>query len=668
MSAHHHTSTTTAPTTVAHPLDSLTAAELARGRDILDAAGLIGPGTRFPSVLPVEPAKEAVASFRPGDAIERRILFVLLDTATGQSAEAVVSLTTSELVSHTPLSTDAAPYGQPQYLFEEYEAAERIAKASPEWQAAMTRRGLADRMELAFCAPLAPGHFNRADEVGRRAIRSLTFLRSSIDDSPWSHPVEGLIVHIDLTAGTVIRVEDEGDVPVPAMDGNYDAATVGPARTSLKPIEITQPEGPSFHVDGQAVEWENWKFRVGFNAREGLVLNQVTFRDGDEDRPVLSRASVPEMVVPYGDTTPTRFWISYFDAGEYLLGKNANSLTLGCDCLGVIHYFDGVVADDHGNPVTIPQVVCMHEEDYGVLWKHTDLTGKAEVRRSRRLVVSYFSTIGNYDYGFFWYFYLDGTIQVEAKATGIVFAGAGIPGSDDPHATEIAPGLFAPVHQHLFCARLDVAIDGERNSLAEVDVVGIPIGEDNPYGNAFTWTTTPIRSEREAGRLANTASSRVWEVTSSDRRNLVGKPTAYHLVPQPGATLMAQPESTVFGRATFATKHLWATAFDPAERFPAGDYPNAHAGGAGLPAWTAADRSLEDTDIVLWHVFGPTHIPRPEDWPIMPVDYSGFLFKPYGFLDRNPALDLPDGAAASSCCAGGDGGGEHGGGECRCKH
>ncbi len=657
---HQHSSTVTAPTEVTHPLDSLTAEEIADGRAILEAAGLLGPATRFPSVLPVEPSKEAVASFRPGDAIDRRILFVLLNTATGESAEAIVSVSTRELVEHRPLKTGEAPYGQPQYLLEEYERAEQIAKASPGWQAAMRRRGLEDRMELAFCSPLAPGFFNRADEVGRRVIRSLTFLRTTPQGSPWSHPVEGLIVHIDLTKGEVIRIEDEGDTPVPDVDGEYDAASVGPARTSLKPVEITQPEGPSFHVEGQAVTWENWRFRVGFNAREGLVLNQVSFRDGDEDRPVLARASVPEMVVPYGDTSPTRFWISYFDAGEYLLGKNANPLKLGCDCLGVIHYFDGVVADDHGNPVTIPQVVCMHEEDYGILWKHTDLDGRPEVRRSRRLVVSYFSTIGNYDYGFFWYFYLDGTIQVEAKATGIVFAGAGTPGADDPHATEIAPGLFAPVHQHLFCARLDVAIDGERNSLAEVDAVGLPIGERNPYGNAFTWTTTPIRSEAESGRLANAPTSRVWEVTSSERRNRVGRPTAYHLIPQPGATLLAQPESTVFARATFATKHLWATRFDPAERFPAGDYPNAHAGGAGIPAWIADDAPLEDTDIVLWHVFGPTHIPRPEDWPVMPVDYSGFLFKPYGFLDRNPALDLPDGAATgASCCGGAD---------CACEH
>ena len=642
-----HVCSTTGPGEVRHPLDPLTAEEIAAGRRILRETGRLTDDSRFPTVLPVEPDKQSVAAFRTGDRIERRLLYVVLDTATGRSAEAVVSVTTEELVSWQDLPTDLAPYGQPPYLFEEYELAERIVKADPGWQSAMARRGLEDRSELAFCAPLAPGFFGRQDEAGHRVIRSLTFLRDHPDDSPWAHPVEGLIVHLNLTEQRVLRVEDSGGVPVPPTGGNYDRAAVGAERTTLKPIMISQPEGPSFTVDGSVVNWQNWRFRVGFNAREGLVLNQLSFRDGDEEREVLYRASVPEMVVPYGDTAPTRYWISYFDAGEYLLGKNANSLQLGCDCLGVIHYFDGVVADDHGNPLRIPQAVCLHEEDYGVLWKHTELGRNPEVRRSRRLVISYFATVGNYDYGFYWYLYLDGTIQLETKATGIVFNGAGMPGDDNRHAAEIAPGLFAPVHQHLFCARLDVAVDGEQNSLFEVDAVGVPTGPDNPYGNAFTWVRTPIESEAEAGRLANPATARVWEIGSGHRRNRVGKPTAYQLIPQPGATLMAQPDSSVYARATFASKHLWATAYDPTERFPAGDYPNGHAGGAGIPAWQSADRSLRDTDIVLWHTFGPTHIPRPEDWPVMPVDSSGFTFKPYGFLDANPALDLPDDSADS---------------------
>ncbi|MFT4305730.1 MAG: primary-amine oxidase [Microbacterium sp.] len=642
-----------------HPLDPLSAAEIERAREILVTAGLLGENVRVPMLLPDEPDKTELAAWTPGDPIDRRVDVTLLETTTGAVTEAIVSITRGEVLSQRPYPAAEAPYGQPQYLFEEYERAETIVKASPQWRAAMTRRGLSDRIELAFCSPLAPGFVGRENEVGRRVIRSLTFLRDDEADLPWAHPVEGLIVHVDLVTNEVIGIEDDGDVPVPAGSGNYTPDAVGPARETLKPIEISQPEGPSFAVHGSQVSWENWSLRVDFNAREGLVLHDVRF----DDRPVLTRASVPEMVVPYGDTTPTRFWISYFDAGEYLLGKNANHLELGCDCLGVIHYFDGHVADDHGHAVRIPNVVCMHEEDYGVLFKHTEMGPiGAHVRRSRRLVVSYFSTIGNYDYGFFWYFYLDGSIQVEAKATGIVFVGAGHPGSTNPHAPEIAPGVFAPVHQHLFSARLDVAVDGEDNRLIEIDAARIPMGKDNPFGNAFTWTETPLRTEHEARREADTSVARVWEVRSASKTNRLGKPTAYHLIPEPTALLMADPASSVAARAAFATKHLWGTAYDPAERWPAGRYPNAHAGGAGLPAYTADDRPIDGEDLVLWHTFGLTHIPRPEDWPIMPVDYAGFWFKPYGFLDVNPALDVPESSqahAGEAAC---------GGEACACEH
>ncbi|MGO2110933.1 MAG: copper amine oxidase, partial [Pseudoclavibacter sp.] len=460
-----------------HPLDMLTADEITAGRAVLEREGKLTETTLFPTVMLVEPAKDAVRAFQPGDAFERRVLFVVLEKSTGISTEYVVSLQGDAIVDERRVQSDEFPYGQPPYTMDEFMVVEDIVKASPEWQAAMKRRGLEDRMASAYCTPLAPGYFGYEEEIGRRMVRSLTFLRDFEHDNAWAHPVEGLLATVNLTTGEVVTLVDDGDVPTAEAPANYDAENIGPVRESLKPIEISQPEGPSYSVDGGEVEWENWKFRVGFNTREGLVLNQLSFNDGGEERPVLYRGSVPEMVVPYGDTSQNRYWISYFDAGEYHLGKNANSLALGCDCLGVIHYFDGVVSDDHGNPAVIPQVVCMHEEDAGVLWKHTELGYRPDVRRQRRLVISYFATVGNYDYGFYWYLYLDGQIEVEAKATGLVFTGSGEPGTEEPHRLEIAPSLFAPVHQHLFCARLDVEIDGPDNFVDEIDVVGIPKGE-----------------------------------------------------------------------------------------------------------------------------------------------------------------------------------------------
>ena len=235
----------------------------------------------------------------------------------------------------------------------------------------------------------------------------------------------------------------------------------------MRPIEITQPEGPSFTVEGSLLRWQDWSLRVGFDAREGLTLHQIQLAG----RPVIYRASVPEMVVPYGDPR-FRYWQAYFDTGEYLVGKWVNSLELGCDCLGEITYLDAVVTGETGEPRVVRNAICIHEEDFGILWKHTDIfNGSAQSRRQRRLVVSYFTTVGNYDYGFYWYFYLDGTIECEVKMTGVVFTAAH-PGGDHPHSTEVAPGLGAPYHQHLFSARLDMSVDGLANAVEEVDVTG----------------------------------------------------------------------------------------------------------------------------------------------------------------------------------------------------
>jgi primary-amine oxidase len=283
---------------------------------------------------------------------------------------------------------------------------------------------------------------------------------------------------------------------VPTENGDYDDEAVrGPHRTTLKPIEITQPEGPGFTLDGPALRWQDWSMRVGFDAREGLILHQVS----NDGRPVLYRASIPEMVVPYGDPN-FRYWQAYFDSGEYLVGKWANSLERGCDCLGEIAYLDAAVTDDTGQPRAIKNVVCIHEEDFGLLWKHTDIfNGSAQSRRQRRLVISYFTTVGNYDYGFYWYFYLDGTIELEVKATGVLFTAAH-PGGAYPHSTEVAPGLGAPYHQHLFSARLDMTVDGLANVVEEVDVTGLPVGPDNPYGNAIVQQVTRLTRESQAGR------------------------------------------------------------------------------------------------------------------------------------------------------------------------
>jgi primary-amine oxidase len=602
------------------PLDPATEAEYLAGREIMAASGLLAEPVRFAYYGLEEPVK---ADAEP----DRRLRAFLLDLLSGTSTDVVVSLPEKRVVSARTL--DPAVDGQLPIIDTDFAVVEEVVRADPAWRAAMARRGLTDVTKIRTC-PITAGSFG---EGGRRMVRVLAFVQAREHDLPWAHPVDGVAAYVDLITKEVFKVTDELSAPVPAESGDYDDPAVrGPHRTTLRPIEITQPEGPSFTLDGYRLSWQDWEMRVGFDAREGLTLHQI----GIAGRPVIYRASIAEMVVPYGDPN-FRYWQTYFDNGEFLVGKNANSLELGCDCLGEITYLDATVTDDTGQPRVIPNAVCIHEEDFGILWKHTDIfNGSAQSRRQRRLVVSFFATVGNYDYGFYWYFYLDGTIECEVKATGVLFTSAQ-PGA---YATEVAPGLGAPIHQHLFGARLDMEVDGPANAVDEVDVSGVPVGPDNPYGNAIAQHVTRLTRESSSGRRCDGARGRIWRVISTERSNRYGRPTAYTLYPEAAPVLLADPDAGVSGRAAFATNHLWVTRYDPDERYPAGDFVNQHPGGAGIPAFIAGDEDIDGADIVLWHTFGPTHSPRPEDWPVMPVARCGFVLKPTGFFDRNPTLDV----------------------------
>jgi len=560
---------------------------------------------------------------------------VVLDTATGKAQRVRVSLTDHKVEQVDILNP--AVDGQPPIMLDEFVAVDEIVKADKGWRAAMYRRGITN-LDLVCPCPLSAGSFDLPGEGGRRMLRVLSFLQHRREDHPWAHPIDGVVAYVDLTARDVVELIDHEASPIPDEEGNFDDADyVGPARTSLKPLEITQPDGPSFTVTNDVVRWANWSLRVGFDPREGLILHQVGYRDGERDRPIIYRASIAEMVVPYADPGRVRFWQNYFDVGEYLLGAQVNSLTLGCDCVGEIHYLDVVMADTEGSPRTVENAICIHEEDAGVLWKHTDLfTESAETRRNRRLVISFFVTVGNYDYGFYWYLYLDGRIELEVKSTGVLFTSSYV--KDTPWASEVAPGLGGPYHQHMFCARLDMMIDGVQNAVDELDVTRVPIGDRNTYGNAFTRRVTRLTDESE-GRTAE--SGRTWRIVNPSRPNRLGQPVAYELRPQNQPTLLADDGSSIVRRAAFATRHLWVTRYEPEQRYPAGEFVNQHHGRSGIPEWTAARRPIDGADLVVWHTFGVVHFPRPEDWPVMPVDTCGFTLRPVGFFDRNPTLDVP---------------------------
>ena len=629
-----------------HPLAALSPDEINAAVALARADGRVPEGSKFAYVGLREPDKELVRSFRPGEPVERQVRLVVVPDADARVLDLVVSVTGGRVVSF--VERDDV---RPALLFEESFGAMVALYEHPDWQAALRRRGI-DDLDSVQVDPWPAGAFGEPHEERRRICRCIAFVRDAPADNGYARPIEGLVAFVDMGRGEVLEILDTGVVPLPPEPGSYYAEDVGRLRQDLRALEIVQPDGPSFSVEGNLVRWQRWSFRVGMDPIEGLVLHQIGYEDQGRVRPIVHRAAVSEMVVPYGDPGPLHGWKNAFDVGEWGLGRMANSLKLGCDCLGVIHYFDATLTTEQGHPYTVANAICMHEEDYGILWKHNDLrSGRDEVRRSRRLVVSSIATVGNYDYGFFWYFYLDGTIQFEAKLTGIMSTMALQPGEDPPYASVVAPQLAAPYHQHLFNVRLDMEVDGPANCVYEVEAHPVPPGPENPWSNAFRPVATLLASELEARRVVDPGCSRAWKVVNRGSRNRLGAPVAYQLLPGPAPTLLADPGSSVGRRAAFAAYNLWVTRFSPDELRAAGDFPNQHTGGDGLPRYTAADRALVDEDVVLWHTFGVTHIPRPEQWPVMPVEYAGFMLVPVGFFDRNPALDLPPSGGGHSVSA-----------------
>jgi primary-amine oxidase len=629
-----------APGNGVHPLDPLSAEEILRASTVLREAKQLGAEWRFAIVHLHEPEKALVLKHQPGEPLERSAFLMVFESTTGATYEAVVNLASGTVTSWVHHPTETAPYGQPPVLVEDFFNADRIVKADEGWRNAVKRRGLTDEdIKLVQVDPFSAGNFGFPLEKGRRVVRAVSYYRAARTDNAYSHPIEGVVAVVDLIAKRVLElVDDEVVIPVPKKKHNYDSESLGTPRQDLKPLHISQPEGPSFSVDGWGVNWQKWSFRVGFTAREGLVLHQLSY----DSRPIVYRASVTEMVVPYGDPTTGQFWKNAFDCGEYGLGKLANSLELGCDCLGLIHYFDVPMVEDEGTVTVMKNAVCMHEEDYGILWKHFDFrTGLHQVRRSRRLVISFFATVGNYDYGFYWYLYQDGTIQLEVKLTGIIQTAAIAPGADYPYGGMVAEGLGGPNHQHFFSARLHMMVDGENNSVTEHEYHPRPWGKDNPYGNVFDVTSRTLSRELDACREADGRTGRFWKIVNPNLRNAVGKHPGYKLVVQASPLLLAQPGSSIDRRGGFASKHLWVTRYAEDERYASGTYPNQHAGGDGLPRYVQQNRTIENEDIVVWHSFGHSHVCKPEDFPIMPVEYAGFMLKPNNFFAANPAMDLP---------------------------
>ncbi len=612
-----------------HPLDPLTAGELERAVEILSVAGRLGPEARFALIDLAEPSKQQVREdLESGAPFRRSARAMVYDWATHVASEAVVALTSGDVTSWSDHEDDEPPVRRLVIS-----RLNEVVKADPDWQRAVRGLGVRDLSRVNVLANVDED--TRLEIVdGERFATGVAFMMDERMES-MGIPV---FARVNLTRGDVVEV-DTRDAPWRASDRRAEDR----GREALRPLDIQQPLGVSFSIDGSEVRWQNWRFRYGVHPRRGLELFDVTYADDGEDRPVLYRASVSETLTPYGDP---RWTVWYpIDEGDYGFGTHGiRSAVPGADAPPNAVFRPAVLHDHEGQPYAVPRAVTFYERDGGVLWRHAE-----ESRRSRELVVSFLSAIDNYDYVFNWIFRQDASLRVEVQLTGIINAGNTDIDRDTTvfraetrrYRTLVAPRITGPNHQHFFSYRLDLDVDGPGgNSVLEVDVDADPVGPANPDGHWYAMRERVLPTELAARRPLRAAASRTWRVVNGTRSNTLGQPTGFSLMPGGNAFPAAAPGSPSRAKLGFVDWHLWVTPFEPAEMHAGGDYLQPGVRGGGLPAWTAADRPVADADVVLWYTLGITHQVRPEDHPLMPVHTAGFSLVPFGFFTANPALDV----------------------------
>jgi primary-amine oxidase len=625
-----------------HPLDPLDKDELQATVDLIKVSGKLTESSRFSLISLHEPPKEVVSDSKPGGELHREALAIVYDRAANRTSEAIVDVQNRRL-----LSWQDVPGVQPSALEEDDEILRAVVRADPRWKEAMRKRGITDFDNIDIDSG-PTGYFGRPENDGRR-VRIAVCAYHGSPKNYVGRTIEGVVAYVDLNSKKVIKFIDTGVVPLPPGTPGFDDQSVGKTRQAPEPLQVNQPHGASFEVHGHEVRWQKWHFRFGMNPREGLVLYTVGYEDQGRLRSILYRASLSEMVVPYGDPGPGWYTRNFFDEGEDSMGRYADSLESGSDAPPYAQFFDAVFADEKGVPFEVPRAVALYERDGGLLWKHYDRDRKHNAsRRARQLVLGWIATVGNYEYGFNWVFDQDGSLETEVILTGymetkaIELTKTGDHDAGALYGHLIAPQIIAVNHQHFFNFRLDTDIDGAKpNTVAELNTETVGAGPQNPEHNAFMMKETLLPTELQARRNVDLASNRSWKVFNPNVKNSLGDPVGYLLVPEDNSVPYAAPDSWFRKRASFVNYHLWVTPYDGNQIFAAGQYVTQSKGDDGLANWTAQDRSIEGQDVVLWYTLAVTHLPRPEEWPVMDVRRAGFKLVPCGFFDRNPALDVP---------------------------
>lgn len=530
--------------------------------------------------------------------------------------EAVIDLSTGKVVYNTLLG----PFLHANGDGEEIIAIEKAALEDEGVKAAIAKLELPEGT-VVISDPWIYGSDGIGDE--ERLYQCFLYLRdpnnsSEADSCHYAHPIPispivstdtMKVIRIDIMptgADNTIKPLSKYKVQPP----NEYIPELQNLRTDLKPLNVIQPEGASFSVKQEGtssvLNWQKWQFRVGFNQREGMVLYDVRY----DNRSLFYRLSLSDMNIPYADPRHPFHKKSAFDLGDAGAGIMANNLKLGCDCLGSIHYLSAVLSDDKGGVIPMDNVVCVHEQDAGIGWKHTNYrTGRAAVVRKRELVLQSIITVSNYEYILAFIFNQAGEIEYEIRATGILSTQPIDEGIEVPFGTVVHPGVLAVHHQHIFSLRVDPMLEGGDNRLVYDEAHPMPRSDFNPHGTGYYVEETVI--EQSGGYDLDTSKNRLFKIQNPNVRNPINnKPVAYKIMAPDFQKILSDKDSFNYKRAEFSDRNIYVVKYKDGELFAGGKYTNQSRGGTGVRSWADRKENVKDTDFVVYVQCGINHVPR----------------------------------------------------------
>ncbi|CAI0466005.1 unnamed protein product [Linum tenue] len=631
-----------------HPLDPLTPAEFTAVQTAVRAHySSSHTSIAFHYIGLKDPPKSAVLSHlhHPSAVPPPRRAFIIARVNHSTTHELTVDLTGNNKISDQVYTGP----GYPIFTTKEQLAASALAVGHPPFLESVRKRGL--KLGEIVCQSYGIGWFGEQGKGSRIVKVMCNYLDGTVN--LYMRPVEGITVTVDLDRMEIIGYRDRAIVPVPKADGTdfRGSKQRPPFGPSVNDIDVVQPNGPSFQIDGHRIRWANWDFHLGFDMRAGPIISLASIFDVQKQkfRRVLYRGFVSELFVPYMDLTEEWYYRTYFDAGEYGYGSYASSLLPGADCPANAVFMEAYFPDEDGNPQQLPNAFCIFERYAGdIMWRHTETATPevvTEVRRDVSLVVRMVSTVGNYDYINDWEFKQSGSIKVTVGLTGVLE----VRGSEYTHKDQIHGESYGPVlaentigsnHDHFLTYHLDLDVDGEQNSFSKSKLETVRVLNSTTSPRKSYWRAVVETAKTESDAKINLAGSEQIDFTfvNPNKKTDVGNSVGYRLVPGSVVSPLLSDDDYVQIRGAFTKYNVWVTPYNESEKWAGGVYVDQSRGDDTLAKWSLGDREIENRDIVLWYTLGIHHVPCQEDFPVMPTLSSGFELRPNNFFERNPVL------------------------------